>query len=519
MNISTKIVALASALILVTISACGGGGGGGGTTTPPTTPPPIGGISGNGIAMGPISTFGSIVVNGVHYETTNTTFTFDDNPSTEDQLEVGDIVLVRGTINDDGLTGTASTVSSDDDVTGPITAGSINLTANQFEVLGQLVQVTPETSFDDEGISPASLEGLADGDIVEVHGFFTPDGVNGVDIVATRIEDKSAAGLTDDEVHGIVSNRTDTTFTINDLLVDYSTAQLDNSFPNGLISDGDFVEAKGTSSVINGVLTLTATSVELEDDGINGDDGDHVEVEGFISGFVNSTTDFFVAGVQVRVDAGTVVTDAGVAADVSLLGANLKVEVEGDLLGGILIADKIDIRRGKAVRAVAIVDSTDTTAADPLAHTLVMLDITFTIDALTRFEDKSNARVTPLTIADLAMGNYLEIRGTEFPAGSGQVLATIVEREDDPGAPQRTELQGFVESFDDPAANPTTLTILGVTIDTNAAEFRDVNDNVIADAATFYGLLVVDNTLVKVRGTESGPNSIAATQVELELEF
>jgi hypothetical protein len=136
------------------------------------------------------------------------------------------------------------------------------------------------------------------------------------------------------------------------------------------------------------------------------------------------------------------VTDAGVAADVSLLGSNLKVEVEGDLLGGILIADNIDIRRGKAVRAVAIVDSTDTAAADPLAHTLVMLDITFTIDALTRFEDKSDARITPLTIADLAMGNYLEIRGTEFPAGSGQVLATIVEREDDPGAPQRTETRG-----------------------------------------------------------------------------
>jgi hypothetical protein len=498
--------------IFVTLAAGCGGGGGGGTTpvVDPPPPPPVGGIGRTGVAMGPISTFGSVVVNGVHYETTNTTFTFDDNPSTEDQLEVGDIVLVKGTINDDDVTGTADTVFSDDTVTGPITAGSISLTANQFEVLGQLVQVTPETSFDDEGISPASLEGLADGDIVEVHGFLTPDDVNGVDIVATRIENKSAAGLTDDEVHGTVSNRTDTTFAINDLLVDYSTAQLDNSFPNGLISDGDFVEAKGTSSVINGVLTLTATLVELEDDGINGDDGDHVEVEGFITGFVNSTTDFFVAGVQVRVDAGTVVTDAGVAADVSLLGSNLKVEVEGDLLGGILIADNIDIRRGKAVRAVAIVDSTDTAAADPLAHTLVMLDITFTIDALTRFEDKSDARITPLTIADLAMGNYLEIRGTEFPAGSGQVH---------PGAPQRTELQGFVESFDDPAANPTTLTILGVTIDTNAAEFRDVNDNVIADAAAFYGLLVAGTTLVKVRGTESGADSIAATRVELELEF
>jgi hypothetical protein len=63
------------------------------------------------------------------------------------------------------------------------------------------------------------------------------------------------------------------------------------------------------------------------------------------------------------------------------------------------------------------------------------------------------------------------------------------------------------------------LTILGVTIDTNAAEFRDVNDNVIADAAAFYGLLVAGTTLVKVRGTESGADSIAATRVELELEF
>jgi len=486
MNI--RIVFL-SLILLTFISGCGGGGGNGNAQLQPP-PPPVGGIGRTGIAMGPITTFGSIAVNGVHYDTASASFSDDGDAAAESDLEVGQMVLVQGSIDDNLSTGTADTVTFDDAVTGPI--DSIDMVLSQLVVLGQTVLVRPGTSFDDN-ITPASLDGLDVFDIVEVYGFFTATG----QIEATRIEMKPVG--TQFEVHGTVSilNAGNFTFSLNTLTVDYSAALLEN-FPGGQISDGDFVEAKGMGVGAGG--ELLATKVELESLGVTADEGTHVEVEGFITRF-DSVTDFDVSGFPVTTSAGTIY-EGGVAAD---LGLNVKVEAEGDLnAGGVLVADKVDIRRGKAVRATALVDSVDVGA-----ESLVILGFTVSTDALTRFEDKSDADVRPLTVADIAAGNYLEIRGTEFPAGSGQVLATIVEREDvDP----RTILQGYVTNVADP-----TLTILGVTIETNGAVFRDVDDSVLT-RAEFFNLVDV-NSLVKADGVESTATSITATEVELELEF
>ena len=490
MKAMRELAILTSLLALAAASGCGGSSSGGGSDAPNPPPPQTGGISGIGTAIGPISTFGSVVVNGVHYHTSSSTFTIDGTSVTESDLKVGQVVVVQGTISDDLASGTANTVTTDDNVTGPV--DSIDLALSQLVVMGQLVLVNAETSFDDN-ISPASLEGLVAGDIVEVSGFFTAGG----DSEATRIEKKPAG--TQLEVHGIVSgqNATNFMFAINGLQVDYSSATL-NDFPSNQISDGDFVEAKGNSIGAGG--ELVADIVELESSGINGNEGDHVEVEGLITRFV-SDTDFDVAGIPVTTD-GTTVFVGGVAAD---LGLNIKVEVEGELdANNVLVADKVDIRRGKVVRSVAIVDSVD--AAN---SSLVMLGITFTIDELTRLEDKSDADIRPLTINDLNAGDYLEIRGTEFPAGSGQIQATILER-DDPDT--RTILQGFVESISNPV-----LTVLGVSIDTTGAVFRDQNNNVIS-ADEFFNQVAV-NPLIKARGTETADTAIAADEMELQLEL
>ena len=481
---------ITSLLALAAASGCGGSSSGGSSDATNPPPPQTGGISGIGTAVGPISTFGSVVVNGVHYDTSDSTFTIDGTTVAESDLKVGQVVVVQGTISDDLATGTADTVTTDDNVTGPV--DSIDLALSQLVVMGQLVLVNAETSFDDN-ISPASLEGLVAGDIVEVSGFFTSGG----DTEATRIEKKPAG--TQFEVHGIVSghNAANFMFAINGLQVDYSSAIL-NDIPSNQISDGDFVEAKGNSIGTGG--ELVADIVELENAGIDGNEGDHVEVEGLITRF-GSETDFDVAGIPVTTNGATVFV-GGVAAD---LGLNVKVEVEGELdANNVLVADKVDIRRGKVVRSVAVVDSVD--AAN---NSLVMLGITFTIDELTRLEDKSDADIRPLTINDLNAGDYLEIRGTEFPAGSGQIQATILERED---PDTRTILQGFVESVSNP-----TLTVLGVSIDTTGAVFRDLNNNVIS-AAEFFSEVTV-NTLIKARGTETGDTMISASEMELELEL
>ena len=77
MNTFPKIIVAFFATAILSTAGCGGGGGGGDTppptTPPPTTPPPTGGITGTGVAVGPITGFGSVIVNGVTYDTTEAT--------------------------------------------------------------------------------------------------------------------------------------------------------------------------------------------------------------------------------------------------------------------------------------------------------------------------------------------------------------------------------------------------------------------------------------------------------------
>jgi len=483
----SALTILASAALV----ACGGGGGGGGQTA---------GIDGTGIstpegvvAVGTVTGFGSVFVNGMRFETSGTSFTIDGSLGTQDDLSVGHVVFVKGTLNvNSSTTGTATQITFDDLVEGPITAGSIDTTASSLIVLGQTVHVTADTSFDDS-IQPASLAGLSDGDVVEVSGFRGSDG----SIQATRIETKSPGS--EWEVTGIVANLDSVgfSFDINALSVDYSSALVED-FAGGLILNGDLVEVKGSSLSVDG--DLIATRVEFKGDDFAGEDGDRAELEGFITRFVD-TSDFDVAGIPVTTTAGTQY-EGGVAADI---GLDVKVEVEGDInSAGVLVASKVDIRRAKAVRAVALIDSVNTTN-----DSFVVLGITVNTDPLTRIEDKSSQDVTPFSVDDLVTGDYVEVRGSELPAGSGRILAGLVERED---LDTETELQGFVTS-----ETATALVILGVTISTSGATvYHDENEAVIT-ATEFFDRVTV-GSLVDAKGSEIGQFAIAADELEIETE-
>src|SRR2546430_16503864 len=107
----TTIVAAA----ILLLASCGG-------------PTQLGGIQGSGspvVAYGPIAGFGSIFVNGVEYATSNAQIRIDDQPGTESQLLVGQVVTVVGSVNSDGPTGTATQVTSSGDVAGAQTQSDI----------------------------------------------------------------------------------------------------------------------------------------------------------------------------------------------------------------------------------------------------------------------------------------------------------------------------------------------------------------------------------------------------------
>jgi hypothetical protein len=443
-----------------------------------------------GFAFGTVTGFGSIIVNGVHYETDSSTFDIDDSPGSQDDLSVGDVVLVEATQASGSTTWNATSVTFDDNVEGPIS--SIDPTTNSFVALGQTVIVNANTSFDD-GFANPSLDGLVIGDIVEVTGFVNANGA----IVATRIEPKPAS--TQFEVTGIVSahNSGAMTVMINALVVDYSSAVSIRDFPGGVINDGDLVEIKGTAFDAPST-TLTASDVGFKGGQIQGDAGARVEIEGLVTRFV-SQSDFDVSGVSVDASSATF------EGDVANLGLNSKVEVEGALNGSnVLVAIEVDVRRATLIRIEAAVDSVDAGG-----NTFVTLGITVEVDALTRMEDK-DSDIEPFTLDDLNPNDIVDMRGSVSSGSTADVLATLLERD----FRDETALQGFVDSAADPV-----ITILGVQIDTSGAEFRDENDAAMTRQDFFDRLASEPNALIQAVGQEVGTMAIDADRVEFEVEF
>jgi hypothetical protein len=469
------ILALSGALL---IAACGGGG------------EQVAGIDARGnplpsavVSKGTISGFGSVIVNGVAYNTNSATFTIDGAPGSQSDLSVGDVIVVRGTVNDDGTSPTAASVTFDDAVEGPISA--IDLTAQTMTVLGQIVRIDAETSFDDS-ISPASLDSLDINDIVEVSGFFLADG----SISATRIELKPAAG--EFELTGTVSNPAATTFEINGFVVDFEDAMLEN-FPGGAPEDGQLVEAKGTA--LGAAGELLATRVEFKG-GDLGDDGDKAELEGFITDFA-SATDFDVEGVAVITNAQTTYEN-GTSADLAL---NRKLEVEGDInAAGTLVATKVEIKASGFVRIEALVE-------DVQADQLTVLGIVVRVDELTRYEDKSVEEREPFNLSHVVVGNYVEIRGYE---DAGGIVATRLEREEFADFDGTVALRGFAENVSDPD-----FAILDVTINTSIATVFSDRDGSPLDSDDFFLQVGAGGRLVEASGVLIGA-AITAAEVELE---
>jgi hypothetical protein len=151
----------------------------------------------------------------------------DDDPGTKNDLRVGMVVEVEGDDNGNG-TGQARKIRFENIVRGPV--DSVDAAGGTLVVLGQPVKVmSGATVFD----NVADLASIKAGDIVAVSGWFEnfdPTLPNNID--ARRIEKEPAPFSGVLKVKGFVKSLDSAgrTFKINDLVVDFSTAQ----FPTGL---------------------------------------------------------------------------------------------------------------------------------------------------------------------------------------------------------------------------------------------------------------------------------------------
>lgn len=496
----SRLRATVAAATLALVAACGGGG-----SSSNTAPPPTGGISGTGFAVGIITGFGSIIVNGQHYDISTATITSDGLTVSENSLKIGDYVIVTADIMSDGSR-EARSVELEEAAEGLVFSVSPepgDTRVGSMNVMGQTVIVSAGTSLDNF----SSLDLLVPGtDCVEVYGLPNPL-TSSID--ASRIERKT--DCTRVEVKGVIESA-DTgaqTFVLGGLTVDYSSAQLVN-FGSEQPAAGLFVEAEADLQDVNlAGSSMLASRVELKTQGISDDaeDNDEAEVEGYISGCpAGNCASFMIGGVQVQVDQGTQYTPTGFSQADIIDG--VKAEVEGSFSSGILIADEMEFRSRTEVRIEATID-------EVAGDTIYLLgDSGSSAGIMVNISDTT--RVETMRTGGLVTGDFVMVNGTETADGSNTVEASRIEQ-DDPES--RVLLQGIVDSKDT-SAGGFTLTILGktVSIDSGATSCEGLDEQPL-DCASMVDRIVVGETIVKARGSWDAVNmTLDTSDDEVSLE-
>lgn len=390
-----RVGALAAlGLAAALLHACGGGVEGQGT----------GSVS--SYSEGPISGFGSIVVNGIHFDESRASISDDDGRAlTAADLKLGMTVRIDGGRIDQTLgTAQADAVRVGSDLVGPVSAN--DLAARTLTVLGQTVRVTASTVFDEAVAGGQSV--IVVGDTLEVYAILDP--VSGV-YAAQRIERRAAPPAY--KLRGVVArlDGTQHTLQIGNATLSYAP----DIAPPGL-ADGQIVR-----------LTLQTAPDDLgrwvvtrfDAGATKPADGREVEIESVIASYV-SNADFTLSGL--RVDAGAArIEPAGAA-----LAAGVRVEIEGTMRAGVLVARRVEVKGrgddggddsggGRELEIEARISALDTGA------------MTFVVRG--QLVDYGNAEFKNGTASDLALDRRVKVKGRLGEDGA-TLEASEIEFED-----------------------------------------------------------------------------------------
>lgn len=368
--------------------------------------PGCGGVDSGGTGLtaetsssGRITGFGSIIVNGVRFDDSQASIVDGDglmHPASA--LRLGMVVDVEGEVRGKSGTGVARRIQFGNEIAGPVTA--VDTLTGRITVLGQLVQVDADTLFD------GYAHGLADvvaGDLIEVFAFYDPTSAA---YTATRIEHKTA--LTAYKLRGRISALNNNSFAIGGAVIDYSSIA-----PQSLPSLANGLSVRVSLQTTPAAGRWVATSVHTSQRNFH--DNDEAELEGFVSSFVSSAS-FVVAGVPVDASGPGVAFRHG---SINQLANGVRVEVEGQMRNGVLVASEVDFKRAgggdQEFELHGAIESVNATA-----QSFVLRGVTVGYD--------NNTHFTSGNAAQLVVGAQVEVRGAPLPGGVG-VLARMVRFE------------------------------------------------------------------------------------------
>ena len=488
-----ELLITAITLSSVLIAACGGGGGGGGSVAG-------GGIGGTGMTSGTVTGFGSVFVNGIEFETDGASRDVDDrtdisNGRDDDKvLDIGMVVTIFGTVNDDGVTGTAESIFYDDDVEGPVAAAPVEDSdgvTKTFSIFNTTVIVDRNSTV----FADTDYDSLARDDLLEVSGYFDGSG----NLRATRVEKEGVLvlGSSEVELRGAVKGFDGVdSFTLAGVTVTFDGMTEFEDLP-GTVKNGQFVEVEGT---LETATSVAATRIEREDDDFD-NNIDEASIEGLVTDF-NGINDFRVAGQRVK--AGNAEFEP--ASLKNTLADGVKVEVEGPIEGGVLKATEVEQRGGDA-RISAVVISTNRSAGSVRLEVLPGQNVTVYTDSQTQFEDERDEE-KPFDINAIDAGDYLVIEG--YVDGADNFIAAQVER-DEQGDVELRGPADVPQTSGSTAAG--TVSILGVSITTDGStDFENASETTIS--GTDFFLQVNDGDLVVFK--DNDPADGVADEVEFE---
>jgi hypothetical protein len=485
--------------------------------------------SGNtgGTGVGPVTGFGSVIVNGVHYDDAgidNTNF-FDDHGRTKSDLVAGMMVKVTATgVNDVSGTGTATKIEVQRHVDGPLDDNGVDLATNRFRVMGQSVVADTTTVFDNVVagglIDLAAIDNLAKGGRrpeLEVHG--VGDDAGTIHATFVHLWDNNIVSGRDVLVKGIVANDNvvGKTLTLGTSVISYAVR------PAGL-GNGVFVEAKGTFRATDN--TVLATTITVEDPAAGQGAGDLVKAEGYVKRVVAAGAQFELVGADglqlINWSTGTAAFKDGTVAD---LVAGARIEVDGKRnLDKTVAAKEISFRKPSNVRLVTVVTA-KTPPTGTQSGSLTLFGKTVFVNALTQFKDSSIVNLPTFNfnsiIADPTTGDTLEVSAyMDNSTVATRIVASRIERIDSILS-DRHILQGTVDAKSGGAL----LTILGITIQTfpGTTEFLQADGTPFPGAtpgdrqANFFAAVIDGQTVVKARGTAGSP-SVLMTANEGQIE-
>lgn len=472
------LLTLSSAMML---TACGGGGA---TTAADNTSAPAAAA----VYAGPITGFGSVIVNGMRFSSVGATLQDDDGQDINlDQLKLGMTVRVSGTADDSTQLGTASQLALVHGIRGAIT--TVNASANTLTLLGQTVNTNTATAY--QGVS--GLAELTAGQSVEVYGALQADG----SLLATLIQLKTTA-FTTLSVNGVVGNLSATSFKVGSLTVNYSTAVV-----TGVLGDGKRVKIKAAASnfdAVNNVLTASTVQVAEASSvyGATVTAGASLKIKGIADAApINGVLK--VSGTPVNVSQAVIKGSTGT------ITAGQLLEVKGNWDGSVLQATQLE---QDGYRASQIGGSNELYGAvsSITGTTVVVNGVSVDLSAATFGHGA--------TLAQVAVGSYVEIKGNL----SGNLLqATKVElKTNGTGSTGSStssdsshgtvgdvsyEQYGQVSDF----ASVASFKLNGLTVDASAARFEHAN------AAS-----LANGVYVEVKGTQGSNGVFVATKVDIK---